>query len=129
MISLSYTTLRASQLRRLHFLSWFKPSPFIKILVKCQTELLIFHYTISLSHKELISLSYTTLRASQLRRLHFLSWFKPSPFIKILVKCQTELLIFHYTISLSHTKFLLRKFLMMSLNMICGLRPPNQNPA
>ena len=32
---------------------WFKPSSFRKLLVKCQTRqrLLIFHYTISLSHK------------------------------------------------------------------------------
>ena len=31
-----------------------------------------------------------------------------------------------FTVSLSHKKFLFRKFLMTSLYVICG--PPNQNP-
>ena len=53
-------------------------------------------------------------------------WFKPSPFRKLSVKCQTRprLLIFHSTISLSKRKFLFRKFLMTSLHVICGLAPP-----
>ena len=54
--------------------------------------------------------------------------FKPSPFRKLSVKCQTRprLLIFHSTISLSRKKFLFRKFLMTSLHVIFGLPSPNQ---
>ena len=53
-------------------------------------------------------------------------WFKPYPFRKLSVKCQTRprLLIFHSTISLSHKKFLFQKFLMTSLHVIFGLAPP-----
>ena len=53
-------------------------------------------------------------------------WFKPSPFRKLSVTCQTRprLLIFHSTKSLSHKKFLFRKFLMTSLHVIFGLPPP-----
>ena len=55
--------------------------------------------------------------------------FKPSPFRKLTVKCQTRpgLLIFHSTISLSHEKFLFRKFLMTSLHVIFSLVPLPQS--
>ena len=57
--------------------------------------------------------------------------FKPSPFRKLSVTCQTRprLLIFHSTIFLSHKKFLFRNFLMTSLHVIFGLPlPPIKNP-
>ena len=57
--------------------------------------------------------------------------FKPSPFTKLSVKCQTwpRLLIFHSTTSLFHKKFLFRKFLKTSLHVIFGLPlPPIKNP-
>ena len=82
-----------------------------------------------------IPTSLSVIRLSKLVYLHkspnldiFICnfWFKPSPFRKLSVKCQTRprLLIFHSTISLSHKKFLLRKFLMTSLHVIFGLGPP-----
>ena len=59
-------------------------------------------------------------------------FFKPSPFRKLSVKCQTRprLPIFHSTISLSHKKFLFRKFLMTLLQVIFNLPPlpPIKNP-
>ena len=77
----------------------------------------------------------TVIRLSKLVYLHnfpnldvFICnfFFKPSPFRKLSVKCQTRprLLIFHSTISLSHKKFLFRKFLMTSLHVVFGLPPP-----
>ena len=77
----------------------------------------------------------SVIRLSKLVCLHtspnlhifiFNSWFKRSPFWKLFVKCQTRprLLIIHSTISLSHKKFLFRKFLMTSLHVIFGLALP-----
>ena len=73
------------------------------------------------------SLLNTRLPIKTFSLVHF--WLKSSPFSKTLVKCQTmpQLLIFHSTISLSHKKFLFRKFLMTSLHVICGLPPPPQS--
>ena len=64
------------------------------------------------------------------RHLHFSTIsLKPSPFSKILVKCQYATASdFYYTISLSHKKFLLYKFFITSLHVICVLGPPIKNP-
>ena len=53
---------------------------------------------------------------------------KLSPFSKILGKCQTRLrlLIFHDTIFSLYKKFILGRFLLTSLSVICGLSPPSK---
>ena len=77
----------------------------------------------------------SVIRLSKLVCLHtspnlhifiFNFWFKRSPFRKLFVKClsRPRLLIIHSTISLSHKKFLFRKFLMKSLHVIFGLAIP-----
>ena len=77
----------------------------------------------------------SVIRLSKLVCLHtspnlhifiFNFWFKRSLFWKLFVKCQTRprLLIIHSTISLSHKKFLFRKFLMTSLHVIFGWASP-----
>ena len=76
-----------------------------------------------------IHFSYTSLLDTSSVFNIFKFGFKPSPFSKILVKCQTRpwLLIFHFTMTLYHKKFLLK----ISGDVIAcdlGFAPPIQNP-
>ena len=68
-----------------------------------------------------IRLSYTTLFKTSPNA----DIFKPSPLAKSLSSAKNRplLLIFHSAVSLSHKKFLFRKFLWTSLHAVCGLAP------
>ena len=76
-----------------------------------------------------VKLHELTYYDSQVRHLHFLTIsLSPLPLTKSWSSVnRPQLQIFYSTISLSHQKFLLWKFLLTSLQVICGLPPPFQS--